>query len=66
MGKKVAQVATQYAIYDLPEEAVAQDIMPLSPLVVPADPVNTVYHALATLQSSARYLSRVASKSLLA
>ena len=65
-NKEATQVATQYAVADLWEEAAKRDTVPPPPLVAPEVTVNTVNHAAATLQSSARYLSGTARKFLLA
>ena len=51
---------------DLHEEVAVRDAKPPPLPVAPAITVNTVSHAVATLQSSPRYLSRAARKSLLA
>ena len=48
------------------EEVAAWDAMPPLPPVAPVVTVKKVNHAVATLQSLAEYLSRVARKSLLA
>ena len=65
-GKETAQVAMKHVISDLLEEAAALDAMhPPSPVVLTVT-VNTVDHDATTLKSSARCLSRVARKSLLA
>ena len=64
-GSVAALVATKHMISDLWDEAAAWDTVLPPPPVAPAVIVNTVNHALATLQSSARFLSGAAQKSLL-
>ena len=61
-GKEAAQVATKHAISDLHKKAAAQDAMPFPSLVVLTFIVKTVDHDVATLQSLARCLSRLAKR----
>ena len=65
-GNEAAQVATKHAISDLWKEAAAWKAMPPVLPVALTITVNAVDHDASTLQSSARCLSRVARKSLLA
>ena len=64
-GNEAAQVATKHAISDLWKEASAWDAILLPSPVALTITVKTIDHDAATLQSSARRLSRVARKSIL-